>query len=171
MPEATAYPSPFYALFDNGVQYELCFPCDEDGGGPYFHADGSIDADRCKEQSCEPVVAVPLGDGRYRLAERCAGPFSGLSINWGDEFVGTEIEAGQILFEQLVLPRRFAHWHLIGSSGFSNTSPFAELLHRFGRGWESIAGGMMTFTAPSDCILEITAEAERLGILPRGLTL
>lgn len=171
MPEAATYPSPFYALFENGVQYELSFPCDEDGGGPHLQADGSIDADRCKEQSSEPVVAVSLGNGHYRLAERCAGPFSGLSIDWGDEFIATEIEESQLLFEQLVMPRRFVHWHIIGSSGSSNTHPFAELLHRFGGGWESIAGGMMTFTVPSDCIQKITAEADRLGILPRGLTL
>ena len=39
MSDAATHPSPFYALIENGAQYELCFPCDEDGCGgeyPYY---------------------------------------------------------------------------------------------------------------------------------------
>ena len=171
MSDAATHPSPFYALIENGAQYELSFPCDEDGCGPHLFADGSIDAGRCTERSTEPVRATAIGNDCYRLTERCAGPLSGLGIDWGDEFLASAIAGRQLVFEKLVLPRRFVHWHIIGSAGFTNSHPFADLLHRFGGGWESIAGGMMTFTVPVEQAQALMEEARRRDILPRGLSL
>ena len=171
MPDTPAYPSPFYALVENGLEYALRFPCNEDGAGPCLLENGEIDAGQGTEQSEESILAIPLGNGRYRLAERSDGPFSGLCIDWGDEFMATEIHPGVLLFERLILSRRFAHWHIIGPGGFSNDHPYAELLHRFGGGWESIAGGMMTFSVPVEHTAALVAEANRLRVHPKGISL
>lgn len=166
-----AYPSPFYALFESARTFELRFPCDEDGYGPLLLETGEIDAGRCLEYSEEPIGAVLLEEGCYRLAERCAGPFSGLAFNRGDEFIAKAIDDDVLIFERLVLPRKFVHCRMIGSSGFSNQNPFAELLHRHGGGWESIAGGILTFTIPVATVEQFSAEATRLDIMPQGLLL
>ncbi len=171
MSEQSITPSPFYGLFDGARAYELRFPCNEHGVGPILLDTGETDASRCTEHSDEPIAAVALGNDRYRLAERCAGPFSGLTFNWGDEFIAMAVEGGTLVFERLVLPRAFLHWRMIGSSGFSNENPFAQLLHRYGGGWESIAGGLLTFTVPAASTEQFAEEAFRLGIMPHGLSL
>ena len=127
MPGNETNPSPFYSLFEGAVRYDLCFPCDDDFGGPHLMSNGDIDADRNKEQSEEPIMVV--------------------------------------------LPRRFVHWHMIGQAGFSNSNAFATLLHSYGGGWESVAGGLMTFTVPAERARELHTEAVRADILPKGLAL
>ncbi len=141
-------PSPFYDQFDGAARFKLSFPVDDDGVGPDWDALGVLDTSRSPVRAKEEVELVDLGGGRYRLAEKCDGPFSGLRLQWGDEFIA-EISAGGGLVMSLVIePRKYRHFQFMVSHGFSNDHPIAGLIHRLMGGWEIIAGGMLTVTLP-----------------------
>ena len=140
MSDAATHPSPFYALIEHGAQYELCFL----RRGRLRPTSSCRRIDRCG--ALHGTVdrtgqGNKIGNGCYRLTERCAGPLSGLGIDWGDEFLRRRSQAGSSSSKKLVLPRRFVHWHIIGSAGFTNSHPFADLLHRFGGGWGASPAG------------------------------
>jgi len=161
-------PSPFYAQFAEAQPYLLVYPSSEDQGGPHWSDTGDLidQDDACCEQ--ESIEAVALGKGRYRLAARCDGPFSALRLNWGDEFEAEETEPGVLELQRVVVPQQYAHLrcssdadlvperatayampHFIaGCLKFSNEHPIAQLVHELNGGWESLTGGILTFTIP-----------------------
>ena len=86
---------------EHGAQYELCFPCDEDGCGP-SSADGSIDAERCTERFRQnrsgqqksamaaigsralrrPIVGTPASIGAMSFLRRRSQAGSSSSKSW-----------------------------------------------------------------------------------------
>jgi hypothetical protein len=140
------YPSRFYALFEGSIDVTLHFPVGPEGG-PLWDDQGKVDLSRCPEITDEEVSVVDLGAGRYRLAERCYGPFSELRIYWGDEFTAEKQSNGSLILQQVILPRRFQHYRFI-RSGFNNDDPVAGIVHGLEGGWETVAKGMLTITIP-----------------------
>ena len=148
MNQNSTHPSPFYAQFDDATESTLCFPTDEDEIGPYWLESGDLDTSQGSSRSCEKVEVVNLGNSRYRLAFK-GGPFSGLRLNWGDEFVAEETGIDRLQLLRVTTPLTYKHYQLLVPRGFDNENPLARLVHRFGGGWECIAGGILTLTVPS----------------------
>lgn len=151
------YPSPFYALLDGAVSHTLSFPVDDDGYGPHWDASGLLVCEATAEASQEVVEVVELGDGWYRLAEKCDGPFSGLRLQWGDEFK-TALRDGQLHMERVLSPQPYLHFTFLGDSLPDDTHPVAALVHKLRGGWESVAGGFLTLSIPVDARASFEAE-------------
>lgn len=164
------YPSAFYGLVEEATEAVLLYPADGDSGGPFWNERGELDLVRGKGWDEEDVGVVPLGGNRYRLAERLMGPFSGLRLYWGDEFMADQTVDGTLRITSVVVPRRYAHFRFLASK-FNNDHPLAKHLHAMEGGWETIATGMLTLTVPADH----TAEFQRLmyeeGLAPGLITL
>jgi hypothetical protein len=160
MPQDSPHPSPFYAQFDDATEFTLCFPTDEDEVGPYWLESGELDTSQGSSRSCERVEVVNLGDGRYRLALKGEGPFSGLRLNWGDEFVAVEAGGKKLQLQRVGTPPAYKHFRLIVPRGFNNENPLARLVHRFGGGWECVAGGMLTLSVPATMAADFEAAAQ-----------
>ena len=76
--------SPFYDALEGAQEFALRYPVSEaEGVGPHWNEEGILIPG---ELEVEDILAVPLGDGQYRLAALCAGPFSCCLLRWGDEF-------------------------------------------------------------------------------------
>ncbi len=165
MNKCNDHPSPFYAQFDDAVVATLCFPADEDGVGPYWLESGELDASQSCSRSCEKVEVVDLGNGRYRLAFKNGGPFSGLRLNWGDVFVAEGAVGKQLELLRVTSPPDYKHFEFMVSSSFNNESPLAKLAHRFGGGWEAIAGGMLTLTVPTSTASDFVGAAQQANII------
>jgi len=161
----SAHPSPFYALFDDVTESTLCFPTDEDEVGPYWLESGDLDTSQGSSRSCEKVEVVNLGDGKYRLALKSDGPFSGLRLNWGDEFVAEESGKNRLQLLRVVTPPAYKHYQLLVPRGFDNENPLARLAHSFGGGWECIAGGMLTLTVPSTTAADFEEAAQQADLM------
>lgn len=166
MNQNNTHPSPFYAQFDDATESTLCFPADEDGEGPYWLESGELNAGQASSRSCEKVEVVNLGGGRYRLAFKGEGPFSGLRLNWGDEFVAEEASRERLDLLRVSTPLEYKHFQFMVSRGFNNESPLAKLVHRFGGGWETVAGGMLTLTIPSTTAADFVETAQQANLFP-----
>lgn len=182
-------PSPFYAQFADAQPYLLVYPSRGDEGGPHWSDTGDLIDPEDAEVTEESIQAVPLGKGRYRLAARCDGPFSALRLNWGDEFEAEETEPGTLELQRVVMPQHYAHlrcssdadlvperataftmpYFTSGCLKFSNDHPIAQLVHALHGGWESMSGGILTFTIPQANLpifwREMQARDLRLGSL------
>ena len=161
-------PSPFYAQFADAQPYLLVYPSRGAEGGPHWSDTGDLIDPDDAEVTDESIQAVPLGKGRYRLAARCDGPFSALRLNWGDEFEAEETEPGTLELQRVVMPQQYVHlrcasdadlvperatayampYFTAGCLNFSNDHPIAQLVHDLHGGWESLTGGILTFTIP-----------------------
>lgn len=161
----TTLPSPFYAQFDNATEFTLCFRADEDGAGPYWLESGELDTNQGSSRSCEQVEAVDIGGGRYRLAFKGEGPFSGLRLNWGDEFVAEVVGRNELRLLRVTTPPAYTHFQFVVPRDFNNESPLAELVHRFGGGWEIVAGGMLTLTIPSATATDFEQAAQQAHLI------
>jgi len=181
--------SPFYAQFEDAQPYLLVYPSSDDEGGPHWSDTGDLIDLEDAEVMQESIQAVPLGKGRYRLAERCDGPFTCLRLNWGDEFEAEETEQGVLELQRVVMPQQYAHLRCssdadlvperatayamphftAGCLKFSNKHPIAQLVHELHGGWESLTGGILTFTIPQANLpvfwQEIQARSLTLGSL------
>ena len=184
-----ADPSPFYAQFAEAQPYLLVYPRSDEEGGPHWSDTGDLIAPEDAEVTDESIQAVPLGKGRYRLAERCDGPFSALRLNWGDEFEAEETEPGTLELQRVVMPQQYAHLRCASDADlvpeqataftlpyfttdrikFSNDHPIAQLVHELHGGWESVPGCVLTFTIPQSNLpifwREMQARDLRLGAL------
>lgn len=170
--EAYSFPSNFYSLVEDAVDAVLEFPFDEDSvGGPFWHDDGQLDLKHCKEWDQEDVGVVPLGGDRYRLAERQMGPFSGLRLYWGDEFIANKGEDGTLRLTSVCMPRPYSHFRFSTSGGFNNEHQLAQHLHALGGGWEAVAVGMLTLTVPSANADELQRLMYEEGLAPGFITL
>ena len=78
------------------------------------------------------------------------GPFSGLSLSWGDEFNADKGEDGTLRLTSVCMLRLYVHFRLLTSGGFSNDHQLAQHLHSLGGGWEAVAGGVLTLTVPAE---------------------
>ncbi len=165
-PPTNAYPSPFYAQFEGAIQYRLRFPVDGDGVGPEWLESGELVAGAF-HQNWEKIEAVDLGAGRYRLAYKPAGPFSGLRLNWGDEFFAEEAGRNRLRLLRVATPLAYRHYQFMVPVGFDNENPLAMLVHRFGGGWETVMGGILTLSVPLTVVedFEQAAETATLGKL------
>jgi hypothetical protein len=166
MNQTTTYPSPFYAQFEGATQYRLRFPVDEDDLGPYWLESGELIAG-ASGQIWERIEAVDLGAGRYRLACKVNAPFSGLRLNWGDEFLTEVTGRNRLRLLRVATPLAYRHYSLIVPRRFDNEEALAVLVHRFGGGWEAVAGGMLTLSVPAGVAADFAraAEAHLLGTL------
>lgn len=165
MNQNSTLPSPFYAQFDDATESTLCFPVDEDGVGPYWLESGQLDANQGDSRSCEKVEVVNLGGDRYRLAFKVQGPFSGLRLNWGDEFMAEESGRKRLDLLRVTTPADYRHFQLVVSRSFNNESPLAKLVHRFGGGWETVSGGMLTLTVPSTSAADFVEAAQQANLI------
>jgi hypothetical protein len=163
-------PSPFYDQLVGAEKFSLIFPLSEDCAGPYWLESGELVHSGDGEIETEDIEAVSLGGNRYRLAERCLGPFSSLRLHWGDEFFA-DLDGNKLNISKLVVPRLFEHFRYLTSGGFKNANPIAELVHEVGGGWETVAGGMLTFTVPALRAQEFQSRMNAAGLLPGVLTL
>jgi len=153
------YPSTFYELFEGSKDVTLHFPANQNEGGPYWDDAGNLDLSKCDEDGAEEVGVVNLEGGRYRLAEKGFGPFSSLLLNWGDEFIARETGTGDLELLSVATPAKFKHYQSIGGGPFSNESSLAELIHRCGGGWETVAMGLLTISIPVDKVDEYERES------------
>lgn len=161
-----ANPSPFYDQLVGAEKFSLIFPLSEDCAGPSWLESGEL-----VHSGDGEIEAVSLGGNRYRLAERCLGPFSSLWLHWGDEFFANRSEGNALTMTHLALPRPFEHFRYLTSGGFKNANPIAELEHEVGGGWETVAGGMLTLTVPAWRAQEFQSRMNAAGLLPGALTL
>ena len=164
-------PSPFYDQLTGSEKFSLIFPVGQDESGPHWLASGElVSADGVQTES-EDIEAVSLGGNRYRLAERCYGPFSGLRFHWGDEFFADRSEGNTLRLTKLVVPRAFEHFRFHISPGFDNSNPIAELVHQLGGGWEVVARGTLTLTVPALRVREFVLKMNAAELAPSVLRL
>ena len=167
----SAYPSPFYELFEGAEKFTLTFPLTRDCVGPDWLESGELVRSNNEGIETEEIEAVSLGGNRYRLAERCLGPFTSLGLYWGDEFFA-DCDVGNALnLTKVVVPRTFEHFHWLTSGGFKNENPIAELVHEVGGGWETVAVGILTLTVPASRVQEFHLRMGAAGLQPGLLTL
>jgi hypothetical protein len=164
-------PSPFYDQLTGAEKFSLVFPPDRSGVGPYWLESGELVCADDVETEAEDIEAVSLGGNRYRLAERCLGPFSSLRLHWGDEFFADRSEGNILSLTKLLVPRPFEHFRFLTSSGFKNANPIAEIVHEVGGGWDAVAGGMLTLTVPALRAQEFQFKMNAAGLLPGVLRL
>ncbi len=164
-------PSPFYDQLVGAEKFSLIFPLSEDCAGPSWLESGELVHSGDCEIETEDIEAVSLGSSRYRLAERCLGPFSSLRLHWGDEFFADRLDGNSLRISKLVVPRPFEHFRYLTSGGFKNSNPIAEILHEVGGGWEAVAGGMLTLTVPALRTQEFQSRMNAAGLLPGLLSL
>lgn len=159
MNQNSRYPSPFYAQFEGASQYRLRYPVDENDLGPYWLELGELIAG-AGGQVWERIEAVDLGADRYRLACKVNAPFSGLRLNWGDEFLAEVAGRNRLRLLRVATPLAYRHYSLIVPRRLDNEEPLAVLVHRFGGGWEAVAGGMLTLSVPAGVAADFAREAE-----------
>ena len=116
-------PSPFYDQLVGAEKFSLIFPLSEDCAGPSWLESGELVHSGDCEIETEDIEAVSLGSSRYRLAERCLGPFSSLRLHWGDEFFADRLDGNSLRISKLVFPRPFEHFRYLTSGGFKNSNP------------------------------------------------
>jgi hypothetical protein len=161
-------PSPFYAQFAGAQTYDLVYPFREPEGGPHWTETGALIHQEDERTEVEPIMAVPLGNGRYLFAERDGAFFSGLRLNWGDEFEADDSEEGILVLQRVVMPQHYEHLRCSSGSDlvpgrttafalphfvsarlkFSNDHPIAQLVHELAGGWESMPGCTLTLSIP-----------------------
>jgi hypothetical protein len=168
---ANEFPSSFYSLVEGAPEAVLEFPVDGDSGGPFWSDDGELDLVRCKEWDREEVRVVPLGGNRYRLAERRFGPFSVLTLYWGDEFNADKRKDGALRLTSICVPQSYAHFRFLASGRFDNEHELARHLHSLGGGWETVAGGMLTLTVPAEHAGELQRLMYEQGATPGAIPL
>ena len=164
-------PSPFYDQLTGAEYFRLVFPLGQDGAGPYWLDSGELVRPNGVEIEAEDIEAVSLGGNRYRLAERCLGPFSSLRLHWGDEFFADWSEGNTLRLTNLVVPRPFKHFRFLTSAGFNNSNHIAVIVHAVGGGWESVACGVLTLTVPTLRAQEFQSNLYADGLLPGVLKL
>lgn len=158
--------SPFYDALEGAHEYVLLYPVRTgECVGPHWNEEGALIPGELEE---EDILAVPLGGGRYRLAELCFGPFSGCLLRWGDEFEG-DAEGNTLTLRRVVVPPAYQHYFWVTSGGgdLENTA-LGDLLHRYGGGWEVVAGGMLTVSVPVANLEDFENAAAALGEDVRG---
>ena len=164
-------PSPFYDQLTGAEKFSLVFPPDRSGVGPCWLESGELVCADDVETEAEDIEAVPLGSNRYRLAERCFGPFTSLRLYWGDEFFADRPQGNTLNLTRVVVPRVYQHYRFMASKGFSNASPIAELVHDVCGGWETVAIGMSTLPVPALRAQEFQSKMSAAGLLPGVLRL
>lgn len=147
--------SPFYALLEPARPYELRFPrpgdpSSDEADGLAWDAAGRVVVDEEPHWEVEDVDLVDLGNGRYRIAVPAL--FSSISLDWGDEFLGEVTGDAQVTIRAVVLPLCFRHYRWISSGPMDRGNSLAELVHRLGGGWATVAGGMWTLTVPESMV-------------------
>ena len=163
--------SPFYDLFIGAEKFKLHFPLVRDCVGPDWLETGELVRNGSAEAEVEEIEAVPLGGSRYRLAERCSGPFTSLRLYWGDEFLADRSQGNTLNMTKVVVPRTYEHYRWLISGGFKNENPIAKLVHEVDGGWETVAVGILTLTVPTLRALEFQSRMNSAGLLPGFLTL
>jgi len=88
--------SPFYDLLTDAEKFRLLFPLVRDCVGPDWLDSGELVRSDGGQMEEEEIEAVSLGDSRYRLAERCWGPFTSLRLYWGDEFLADRSDGNML---------------------------------------------------------------------------
>lgn len=152
--------SPFYDALEGAQEYVLLYPVRSgEIVGPHWLDDGIPFAGDYDE---EPILAVPLGGGRYRLTELCAGPFSCCLLRWGDEFEA-DTESDTLTLRRVVMPPAYQHYFWMTSGGGLENTALGDLLHRYGGGWELVAGGMLTASVSVASLDAFEAAAAALG--------
>lgn len=162
------HPSSFYAQLEPSSEFVLEYPYVDDVDFTKLQFTG-IGEQADWEVAEELVALVDLGGGLFRLAEKMDGPFSGLPMSWGDEFFAVESRPGRLRFQRMDSPQRFFHLRLFLSGPFEPSGKASELIHRHGGGWEVIAGGMLTATAPVDNEQELVQDLREANAFPVGL--
>jgi hypothetical protein len=164
-------PSPFYDQLTGAEKFSLIFPLSQDLAGPNWSDSGEVIQTDGSEIETEEIEAVSLGKNRYRLAERCLGPFTCLRLYWGDEFFADHLGENTLKLTKVVVPRTYEHFRWLISGGFKNANPIAELVHEVGGGWETVAVGMLTLTVPALRAQEFHSRMNAAGLLPGLLML
>ena len=95
-------PSPFYDQLVGAEKFSLLLPLFVDCAGPSWLESGELGHSGDGEIETEDIEAVSLGGNRYRLAERCLGPFSSLRLHWGDEFFADRLDGNKLKLSKLV---------------------------------------------------------------------
>ena len=166
-----ANPSPFYDLLNGAEKFSLVFPPSQEGTGPYWLETGDLVCADGVDAEDEDIKAVPLGEDRYRLAEKSFGPFSSLRLHWGDEFIAERVDGNVLQLSSVVMPRRFEHYRFLTSPGFTSDNPIAMIVHQEDGGWETVAGGMLTLTVPMLRVAEFQQLIKAAELLPGVLRL
>lgn len=160
--------SPFYCLLEPNFKCVLEYPFLDNLDFSTLDFNGEGEQAQW-EIVDELVLLVPLGDGRYRLAEKLEGPFSALPMSWSDEFFAVEDSHGSLRFRRMASPQKFAHLRLTIAEPFVGDGLASDLIHLHGGGWETVAGGMLTVTVPIEkqqMLIDALSEAK---VLPTGV--
>jgi hypothetical protein len=164
-------PSSFYNQLAGAEKFSLVFPPDKDGFGPHWVESGELVRADGVQTEVEDIEAVSLGSNRYRLADRCSGPFSSLRLHWGDEFFADRTDETTLTLTKLAAPQPFEHFRYFTSSGFDNADVMAHIVHAVGGGWETVAGGMVTLTVPATRAQEFQSKLNAAGLQPGPIRL
>ena len=147
MTDAVYFESPFYDLLKGAQKYDLEFPVDENDEGPHWDDEGTPITMLTSSSEFVSVLVVPLGNGRYRLAENLV--FEPLTtLNWGDEFQAMEVSSKYLKLTKVVMPMRFRHEHKLICGPLTQGSKLSNRIHELDGGWEIVAGGILTVTLP-----------------------
>ncbi len=145
--ESVSIESPFYNLLKGAQKYDLEFSVDENFEGPHWNEEGTPITTLTCSSELVSVLAVPLSNGLYRLAENPV--FEPLTtLNWGDEFQAIEVSSGYLKLTKVVMPMRFLHEHKLISEPLTQGSKLSNKIHELEGGWEIVAGGILTVTLP-----------------------
>lgn len=164
-------PSPFYDQLEGAEKFTLSFPLTRDCVGPDWLESGELVRSKNEGIETEDIEAVCLGENRYRLAERCLGPFTSLRLYWGDEFLADSSTGNTLILTRVVVPRIYEHYRWLISGGFKNEHPIANLVHEVGGGWETVAVGILTLTVPAARSQEFHSRMNAAGLRSGLLTL
>lgn len=157
-----SFPSPFYELLTGAMTYRLSFPVDERDEGPWCDEQGLPITFKDGKVEVVEIMAVPLGRQMFRLAENPI--FEPLTeLMWGDEFEADETSDGQLLLRRVVLPKRFRHDFSVIGGPLTQGHPISNRIHELEGGWETVAGGLLTVTVPS----ENWDEYQKLWVSPK----
>ena len=162
-------PSSFYAQLEPSSEFELEYPFVDDIDFTKLQFNG-LGEQADWEVVEEPVALVDLGGGLFRLAEKMDGPFSALPMSWGDEFYALESGPGRLRFQRMANSQKFSQLRLLLSGPFEPEAKISELIHLHGGGWEVVALGMLTVTAPVDTAQALVQELREANAFPVGLS-
>jgi hypothetical protein len=142
--------SPFYDSLKGAQEFELEFPVNEDGFGPFWDDSGTPISMGENRNETVRIWAVSLGANLYRLSVNPI--FEPLTeLRWGDEFEADEIYTGNLQLKKVILPLKYKHESRLISSPMTQDCILSEKIHSLGGGWEAWAEGVLTISLPMEC--------------------
>lgn len=125
------------------------FPVSANGEGPFWDLNGIPICFDGVEPELVRILAVPLGNDLFRLAENPL--FEPLTeLKWGDDFFAELSLPDRLKLKRVLTPKKYRHAFNFISGPSLEGSKISDRIHELGGGWERVAGGMLTVTLPAE---------------------